>query len=129
MGVDLAVAPQAEAPQASGATDVRKHRLDGRQPATVVVAAPLGVDLRLHARTEGRRRRGRSSQEEYDLPDPRALGMFEIGASCLLCVGWRPTLQTPKTTRVPVDGITSVFGIAMCTAMIMFTPEQCMGMM
>jgi len=28
-----------------------------------------------------------------------------------------------------VDGITSAFGIAMCTAMIMFMPEQCMGMM
>src|SRR6266581_2612223 len=54
---------------------------------------------------------------------------YVFGASCLLCVGWRPALQTPKTTRVPVDGITSVFGIAMCTAMIMFTPEQCMGMM
>ena len=37
--------------------------------------------------------------------------------------------QAPKTTRVPVDGITSVLGIAMCTAMIVFIPVQCMGTM
>jgi len=38
-------------------------------------------------------------------------------------------VQVPKTTRVPVDGITRVFGIDMCTAIIVFIPVQCMGMM
>jgi hypothetical protein len=36
--------------------------------------------------------------------------------------------QVPKITRVPVDGMTSFLGIAWCTAMIVFTPVQCMGM-
>jgi len=51
----------------------------------------------------------------------RSTEEFAFGASCLLCGGLSPGFQAPKTTRVPVDGITSVFGIAMCTAMIMFT--------
>jgi len=37
--------------------------------------------------------------------------------------------QAPKITRVPVDGMTSFFGISLWTAMIVFTPKQCMGMM
>lgn len=39
-----------------------------------------------------------------------------------------PPGYAPKITRVPVDGITSFLGIVMCTAIIVFTPLQCMGM-
>ena len=39
-----------------------------------------------------------------------------------------PAGYAPKITRVPVDGITSFLGIVMCTAIIVFTPLQCMGM-
>jgi hypothetical protein len=35
----------------------------------------------------------------------------------------------PKTTRVPVDGITTFLGMAWCTAMIVFRPEQWAGTM
>lgn len=34
----------------------------------------------------------------------------------------------PKTTRVPVEGITSFTGISRWTAMIVLKPVQCMGM-
>src|SRR5262245_10845893 len=37
--------------------------------------------------------------------------------------------QAPKMTRVPVDGVTSLPGMAICTAMIVLRPVQCMGMM
>jgi hypothetical protein len=51
------------------------------------------------------------------------------GTGALIRSARSPGFQAPKTTRVPVDGITSVFGIATCTAMIVYTPEQCMAMM
>ena len=37
--------------------------------------------------------------------------------------------QAPKITRVPVDGITSFFGITPWSAMIVLSPVQCIGMM
>ena len=37
--------------------------------------------------------------------------------------------QAPKITRVPVDGITSFAGMAWCTATMVLSPVQCMGMM
>jgi len=40
----------------------------------------------------------------------------------------RPAIDhAPKTTRVPVDGITSFFGISLWTAMIVLSPVQCIG--
>ena len=35
--------------------------------------------------------------------------------------------QAPKITRVPVEGITSLFGISRWTGMMAFNPVQCIG--
>ena len=44
------------------------------------------------------------------------------------CVAAHGRRYAPKTTRVPVDGITSLAGISRWTAMIVLKPVQCMGM-
>lgn len=77
LGVDLALAAQAEAPEFVRATDVGKHRLHGAEPAAVLIAPMFGVDLALHFGRIGFGEVFRSTGEEHHLSHGGAFGMAQ----------------------------------------------------